>query len=266
MMRIWFLLLFGPAALVAGDWTAKLEEASRCEAQGRWQAAAAIYQQALEEGAADPLDMELALGQLAYYRGDYGDARRWYRRAEDRLRDAPQSRRWPELLVGRAVLDVVEGRLTAAEVRLRRALDFSQENGIRPLPGIFHNLATIELQTRRLVDAERHQGDALQVFRESLGARHEEVRRAWISYSTIAALRGDWPEAERRIRAALDIAESPEALETYIVILEKQKRKKEARLLRERLGSASVALPAANGIVDVQLLPRGAASAVVMVK
>jgi len=265
-MRIRFLLLFAPALLAAVDWTAKLEEARQWEAQGRWHAAAAIYQQALDEGGADPLDMELALAQLAYYRTDYGDARRWYRRAEDRLRNAPQSPRWPELLVGRAVLDVVEGKLTAAELRLRQALDFSQEHGIRPLPGIYHNLASIELQTGRLPEAERHQTDALRTFQETLGPRHEEVRRAWISYSTIAALRGDWPEAERRIRAALEIAESPEALETYIVILEKQKRKKQARLLRQRLGSTTVPVPAANGIVDAQLLQRGTASAVVMVK
>jgi tetratricopeptide (TPR) repeat protein len=265
-MRIWFLLLFGPALLAAVDWTAKLEEAGRWEAEGRWQEAAAIYQQALDEGAADPLDMELALGQLAYYQSDYRGARRWYRRAEDRLRNVPQSQRWPELLVGRAVLDVVEGKLTAAELRLRQALDFSQLNGIRPLPGIYHNLASIELQTGRLSEAERHQGDALRMFQEHLGPRHEEVRRAWISYSTIAALRGDWPEAERRIRAAMEIAESPEALETYIVILEKQKRKKEARMVRERLGSTTVPVPAAHGIVDAQRLRRGAASAVVMVK
>lgn len=265
-MRFHLLLLFATALWGAEDWPAKLAAARQCEAAGRWAEAAAIYQQALAEGAGDPLDLELALGQLGYYRNAYGEARLWYRRAAERMRGQPQAPRWPELLVGRAVLDLVDGKLTAAEQGLRTALRISQENGVAPLPGILHNLASIELQTGRLADAERHQADGLRMMQENLGPRHEEVRRAWISFSTIAGLRSDWPAAERRIRAALDIAETPEALANYIVILEKQKKTKQARLLRRRLGNAPLPLAAAGNIVDAQLLSRRAAPAVVMVK
>jgi hypothetical protein len=101
-------------------------------------------------------------------------------------------------------------------------------------------MASVEAQTGELAKAERHQKEALAMFREQLGERHDSVMRAWISLSTIQGLRRDWRAAERSIQQALAIRETAEGLANLAAV--------------RRRGQRSEAPTEARHLVDVQTL------------
>jgi hypothetical protein len=117
------------------------------------------------------------------------------------------------------------------------------------LAGVLHNLASVEMQSGRLDVAHNHQREALELFRREFGDRHEYVMRAWISLSTLEGLRAAWPAAERSLRHALAIAETPEALANYAVVLDRLGRGGEAKKIRQR-----VAPTASNPLIDASAL------------
>jgi uncharacterized protein HemY len=117
------------------------------------------------------------------------------------------------------------------------------------LAAALHSLAAVEMQTRHLDEAVVHETRALAIWRQQLGDRHRYVMKAWISLSSLQGLRGEWQAAERSLQAALAIAETPEGLANYAVVLEKLKRGREAKAVRQRLHGQTV-LPTA--LVDVK--------------
>lgn len=132
------------------------------------------------------------------------------------------------LLNARGTLHLVEGDLASAERELVRALELAE------LPAALHNLAAVEMRTGRLREAEIHQTRALALWqREPGGTRY--VMKAWVSLSSIQGLAGDWEAAAGSLQQALGIAETPEALANYAIVLEKLKRGREAREIRARL-------------------------------
>src|SRR5712672_1620831 len=104
-------------------------------------------------------------------------------------------------------------------------------------------------------DAAAHETRALALWRKEFGDRHYYVMKAWISLSSLQASCGKWRDAERSVRNALSIAETPEALANYAVILDKLKRGSEAREIRHRLHAER---PPASSLVDVKEMPHEA--------
>jgi hypothetical protein len=76
----------------------------------------------------------------------------------------------------------------------------------------------------RLGEAAVHEKKALAIWRQQFGDQHYYVMKAWISLSSLQGLGSDWRAAESSLHEALSIAETPEALAKYAVVLEKLKR------------------------------------------
>jgi tetratricopeptide (TPR) repeat protein len=228
------------------------ERGAALERERRWEEAAEVYRSALARlSSADARDDRIwlltSLAEISFERREYGEARRWLREAEGLDPDAAERVR---LLNASGTLHLVEGNLTAAQRDLSQAVAVSATPA--DLAAALHNLAAVEMQTRRLEDATVHETKALALWRQELGDRHYYVMKAWIGLSSAQGLRGNWQAAEDSLRNALAIAETPEALANYAVVLEKLKRGREAGEIRRRLGRQS---PAASPLVDVKAMP-----------
>jgi tetratricopeptide (TPR) repeat protein len=116
-----------------------------------------------------------------------------------------------------------------------------------------HNLAAVEMHRARLAEAAAHEAQALALWRERLGDRNWYVMKAWISLSSLEGLRGDWLAARLSLERALAIGESDEALSNYAIVLDKLKRHKEARAIRQRVHKTAVGL---FPVVDVNAFSR----------
>jgi tetratricopeptide (TPR) repeat protein len=243
----------------SATWLAKvLENGRRLEAKREWDRAEAAYKAALIECELrdchhERFWLQTSLAEMAFNQSDYVRSERWLKAAEDYLRKRPAND--PDrirLLSAKAALHLVEGRLTAAERDLSAAAAIARRNEASFfLAGILHNLASVEMQTGRLDEAHDHQQQALSLFTSEFGERHEYVMRAWISLSTIQALRTDWRAAEQSLRHALAIRETPEALGNYAVVLEHLKRGRQAREIRKRIAPP---LPP-KALIDASALP-----------
>jgi tetratricopeptide (TPR) repeat protein len=153
----------------------------------------------------------------------------------------------------------VEGNLTAAERDLSRAVAISDSIATSlDLAAALHNLAAVEMHTRRLREATVHETKALAIWRQQLGDRHYYVMKAWISLSSLQGLSNAWRAAESSLRKALDIAETPEALANYAVVLEKLKRGKEGQRDPWPVARAD-AVPFARGGCEGRAVRSGAA-------
>jgi tetratricopeptide (TPR) repeat protein len=217
--------------LLAASLSDALERGIQLEENHRWEEAAALYEAALPEST-EPLRLQFAIAEMCFNQQDYARTRKWLRAVEGSLRDHPgDAGEWARLLNAKAALHLVEGNLSAA----RRVLA-----GVAPSAGTLHTMASVEAQTGELAKAERHQKEALAMFREQLGERHDSVMRAWISLSTIQGLRRDWRAAERSIQQALAIRETAEGLANLAAV--------------RRRGQRSEAPTEARHLVDVQTL------------
>ncbi len=241
-------------AAVAGDGFEDVRrQGALLESERRWQDAEAVYRAALDDPALVPANrywILVSLAELAQRLGEFAAARRRLAEAERLIPDERGRVQW---LNARAALHLVEGKLAAAGEDLTRALPAAGRVADKALlGGVLHNLASYELQTGRASLALPHQRQALALWTAAYGERHEYVMRAWISLSSIQGMLGDWMAAERSLRQALQVAETPEALANYAVVLDHLQRKKEARAIRRRIPATSVS----NAIVDVQAQPR----------
>jgi tetratricopeptide (TPR) repeat protein len=268
-MRIACLLLI-PWQLAAADWLPEVKQrGAALEKELHWADAAGVYQSALARLGAEGLPAEAlpaeaarndrfwlltSLVEISFERQEYTMARGWLRQAEDTLRglgqDAPERVR---LLNAWGTLHLVEGNLTAAERELSRAVEMSESMAApTDLAAALHNLAAVEMHTGRLRDATAHEMKALAIWRRQFGDRHYYVMKALISLSSLQGLSGDWRAAEASLQNALEIAETPEALANYAVVLEKLKRRKEAREIRRRI---HLPMPAPPPLADVKAMP-----------
>lgn len=232
-------------------------QAAAFERNRQWAEAAAVYRAALEQGgpalsATNQFVLRLALSEMAFNQRDYAESRRWLRQAEPFV-PTPEAR--VSFFNARAALHIVEGNLSAA----RRDLDAAA--AIAPSAATLHHLASIEAQTGALLSAQAHEQEALSLWRSEFGPNHEYVRRAWVSLSAIQVLRKDWESAAQSLGNALAIAEAPDALTNYAVVLDHLHRGKEARAIRSRLPRPL----RPNALVDVQSL-RGQSPVNVLVR
>jgi tetratricopeptide (TPR) repeat protein len=228
------------------------------EEERLWREAGALYEQTLQGcGPLAPPDDRIwlltSLSEMSFNQGLHDDARRWLRYASQAIQDYPKdSPVWIQFLNATAALHLVEGRLSLAEKDLLTVVSTARQIGDqRAFAAALHNLASVEMQTGRLDVAYEHQLKALAIDRDVFGERHESVMRAWISLSTIQGLRGEWRAAEQSLLQALAIAETPEALANYAVVLDHLKRSKEARAIRSRIPLTT----ASNKVVDINALP-----------
>ena len=240
MRNLILLLFFAHGASASEDFVSK---GAALENERKWDEAAAVYQAALDRCTDRCSWLLTSLGEMAFNRGEYREARRWFDRAKDT--GGVGSGR---LLGASGALHVVEGRLKEAERDLIAAIRLNED--LESVAVALHNLASVEMQTGRLAAAEQHELEAIALCRGALGDRHEYVRRGWISLSTVQGLRRDWKAAERSLRNALAIARTADALANYAVILEHSKRGKEAREIRRRLP----AVPRPSATVDATAL------------
>jgi len=283
-MRVAYLLLVA-WHVAAADWLQEAKQRGAALETGfHWAEAAGVYESALTRlGAAGPraegppaegapaesahaesLHAEsvreerfwllTSLVEIAFERQDYTAARGWLRQAEDTLRDV--GRDTParvRLLNAWGTLHLVEGNLTAAEQELSRAVEMSEWLAApSDLAAALHNLAAVEMHTGRLRDATANETKALTIWRQQFGDRHYYVMKALISLSSLQGLSGEWRAAEVSLQKALGIAETPEALANYSVVLEKLKRGKEAREIRRKI---HLPMPAPAPFADVKAMP-----------
>jgi tetratricopeptide (TPR) repeat protein len=211
------------------------ELGAELEAAGRWEDAARLYRATLDQSPptlADRFWLLTSLAEIDFNRQDYDAAERWLHQAEQL--GQPSGR--PRLLAARGTLHLVRGNLTAAQRDLSQALDLTTADAPpEDRAAVLHNLAAVEMQIGHLTDAENHQRQALGLWRGRLGDRHDYVLKAWIGLSSVQGLREEWSAAAESLRRALAIRESDEALANYAVVLEKLKRRKEAKAIRARL-------------------------------
>jgi tetratricopeptide (TPR) repeat protein len=257
MKGIWLLLLVWP--LVAADWLQEARERGTALENGRqWADACTVYRSALARlGPAGPLAdrywLLTSLAEVTFEQQDYGQTRHWLRAATDAIRslppDAPEQLR---LLTARGALYLVEGNLTAAERDLAQAAASRTSLPARDRAAALHNLAAVEMHSGRLREASTHEKQALTIWRCEFGDRSGYVVKAWISLSSLQGLSGDWRAAETSLRHALAGGETPEALANYAIVLEKLKRRREAREIRRRLPVAALT-PAP--LTDVKAMP-----------
>jgi tetratricopeptide (TPR) repeat protein len=237
---IWTVLASAAAAGVR-------ERGAELEAAHLWEEAVHLYRSALDDLPAGDTDTRLwlltSLAEVEFNRQEYGAAERWLHQAGQLPLpgNSPESIR---LMTARGTLYLVRGNLTAAERELARALELTASTGLpEDRAARLHNLAAVEMHTGRLDVADAHEREALQIWRDLLGDSHEYVLKAWISLSSLQGLRGDWPAAEESLRRALAIRESDEALANYAVVLEKLKRRNEAKAVRARLHGPMIPAP-----------------------
>ena len=240
MKIVWLFLLAWPGA---ADWLQEARERGTVlETERQWEQASAVYRSALVRLGRSGLQQDrfwllTSLAEVSFERQEYGKAHEWLREAEGELhglrQDAPERLR---LLNDWGTLHLVQGNLTAAERDLSRALAISESVATPPdVAALLHNLAAVEMQTGRLGLATLHETKALAILRQQFGDRHYYVMKAWISLSSLQGLCNDWRAAGSSLEKALAIAETPEALANYAVVLEKLKRRSEAREIRRRL-------------------------------
>jgi tetratricopeptide (TPR) repeat protein len=177
------LFLFLAGVCPANEWLREVQDrAAVFEGRRDWAQAEAVYRQALE-GAAGPdaFRIRMALCEMVFNQGKHPEAGRLLRElgTPGSPEEAAQAHNaW-------AALYMVSGNLTAAMRELRLALAAEES------AATLHNLASVEAQTGELQAAEEHQRRALSLWRGQFGERHEYVRRALISLSSIQGLRKD---------------------------------------------------------------------------
>jgi tetratricopeptide (TPR) repeat protein len=256
-MRIyWLLLVTLPAA--ASDPLAEIRaQGAELELTHRWEEAAGLYRSMLGQagGRDDRFWLLTSLAEVEFERQDYAQAKRWLHQAAEMIEGLPAGA--PErvrLLNAWGTLHLVQGDLTAAEQELSRAVELGEP--VAPpedRAAALHNLAAVEMHRNRLVEAAAHEEHALALWRERFGDRHYYVMKAWISLSSLEGLRGDWLAARQSLERALAISESDEALSNYAIVLDKLKRHKEARAIRQRIHKPAVTL---LPVVDVNAFSR----------
>jgi len=229
------MLTMALVAMLAGSGDF-LSRAKTLEAAGQWEAAHEIYRHAFDTLPAetpheDRLRLLTVLADVSVRSGDFRRALTWIGKADADVRtDADRA----VLLNARGNIALRQGRLGVAENEFRAALELRPpaDTGAAALI----NLASVESQTGRVPQARVHAQEALQLWRRELGDRHPSVAGAWITLSTMEALSGDWRAAERSLRAALDVEQSPDAMWNLAVVLERLGKGGEAARWRKQVG------------------------------
>ena len=237
-MRIfWLLLAILPAA--ATEPLAEIRaRGAELESAHRWEEAADLYRSTLGKAAGrdERFWLLTSLAEVEFERQDYAQSERWLSQAAATVEGLPEEA--PErfrLLNARGTLHLVQGNLTAAERDISRAVAFGGLVAPEDRAAALHNLAAVEMHQNRLGEAAAHEAQALAIWRERFGDRHYYVMKAWISLSSLEGLRGDWQSAARSLERALAISESDEALTNYAIVLDKLKRHKEAKAIRQKV-------------------------------
>ena len=258
MRFAWLLILMCPPG-AADSLEQVRQRGAGLEANRQWEQAGAVYQAAL--GNLDPggslqdrFWLLTSLLEISFEQHDYRQARRWLHEAEKALGDLnPCVPERVRLLSAWGTLHLVEGNLTAAERDLSHALAASESVANPPdLAATLHNLAAVEMRMGRLEPAALHEKRALALWLKQFGDRNRYVMKAWISLSSLQGLSSDWPAAERSLKKALAIIETPEALANYAVVLDKLKRHREAKEIRRRI---HLRAPSPSALADVKGMP-----------
>ncbi|MGA2599914.1 MAG: tetratricopeptide repeat protein [Bryobacteraceae bacterium] len=180
-----------------------------------------------------------------------------FRKAEIALREIQN----PESLDGReqatfenarASLDLAQGKLTAAEPRLRHAEEILEQipGASSELAVVLNNVAAIEMRSGRYPAAYDHARRAVDLWKNSTPSGADLIR-GWASLGSIQYLTGRYQDAASSLRNAISLAEvyySPrhpllaDLLDSYAIVLVRlhlRRNAKEARLRASQIRSAA---------------------------
>jgi len=174
------------------------------------------------------------------------------RQAEAVLADAQKQVAQPpdrvaraELLNAWSALHSARGQLSAAEAELKEAWQITAPSeGRQDLrPTILHNLAAVEMRTRRYPEALDHEEQALRLLESDPSPDRRKLMRAWASLASLYYMMGRPQEARSSMERALGCAEKiygprsailADLLDSDAIILDHLKAKKQAKYERTR--------------------------------
>jgi len=236
-------LLLAALVLPPQDW---MRDGHRAMDEGRVRDAAVAFRRALAEGTRlglpnqDLVRIRVALATAFMEARDL-------RAAASVLREGHAQEPVPraELLNARGSLDLMQDRISEAATELGEAREL-----VRNMPdatvlaaSILHNLSGAELREGLYNQALSHAEEALKLLEKSVSSDHPNVIRARASLGTLEYLMGEPRRARASMEAAIASAERAygvahplvaDLLDSNVVILERLKRKKEAKAALER--------------------------------
>ncbi len=171
-----------------------------------------------------------------------------YRQAEVALRNAEKLASHPieraEVLNARGSLSLAHGQYTTAARQYSDALMILEGQTVgADLPVVLHNLAAAEIWLGEYDSAFQHMQHALALWQKQLPPDHSNLIRGWASMGSAEFLMGRLQDARVSIERAIGSAEKTwgpndpvlgEMLESYAVVLDRLKLKKEAKVARAR--------------------------------
>jgi tetratricopeptide (TPR) repeat protein len=212
------------------------------------------------------LPVELSLVTAYLEAGEFHLAETLLQQARRQTTDIPAGRLLADFHSAWGSLHLLEGNLSAAESEFRKAqgiLDAVGESCALQAD-LRHNLAAIEMRTGRFADAYRDAEFALHVWESTDGPLSDRYIRGLGSLGTLQFLSGKSESARASLQRAVGLAEqlygpthplTAGLLESYAVVLDKLKQKKEAKIARRRAAAARTNQPeshAAESMIDVR--------------
>jgi len=236
------LFLILAAAILPAHSQNWIAEGNRALDSGRPREAITLLRSAISEASGGVLPLQISLA-TAYF--DAGE----YRLAEDVLKHAEKPTSGTvahaELLNAWGGLHLVQSRLTEAERELSEALRIIRQQPERQdlLPVVLNNLSGVETRMGRYAEGLNHGLEAVRLWQETLSPNHPDLIKGRGSLATIQYLKGRFQEAHELMKTAIGSAEITYGAEDRTVadmlisdalVLDKLKRKKEAKAARQR--------------------------------
>jgi tetratricopeptide (TPR) repeat protein len=243
-----FILTLGAVPTQAQDWTAVGNQAFDA---GHFREAVAAFEKALASfdaaGAAPretvPLKITLATAYLGA--GEHREAERVLQSIQNiELKPTDELARISQLNAWGA-LHVIQGKLQDAESEFQAALKILSHRATPEEIGAIlrNNLAAIEVLTGRYAEGLNHASEALRLWEELAGPDSPKLIRGWAISASAQFMSGQHEDAQHSLERAISIAQKAygptnplvgDLLESDAVVLERLKRKKEAKIARQQ--------------------------------
>jgi tetratricopeptide (TPR) repeat protein len=245
------LALIAFAGSLLAQETEWIAAGNRALDKGSAEEAAADFARALDEHLRAGVPVKDLLHLRVTLATAYMEARR-YREMEAVLQEAQKtvgkltdrlSR--AELLNAWSALHLKLGRVAEAQSELQEARGIVEElpDPGDLLPTVLHNLAAVEMRTRRYEAALGHEQEAIRGLENASVPDYAMLIRAWASLGSLQYMMSQPQEARVSTERALMLAENTygpthplvaDLLESDAVVLEKLRLKRDARRARER--------------------------------
>jgi tetratricopeptide (TPR) repeat protein len=276
-LKLFILLLsLGVVSTQAQNWTAVGNQAFDA---GHFREAAAAFEKALaafDASGAPPretMPLQITLSSAYMGAGEYREAERVLQRIQNiELRPTDELTRVSQLNAWGA-LHVIQGKLQDAESEFQAALKILSHRATREKLGaiVRNNLAALEVLTGQYAEGLNHAREALTLWEELAGPDSPNLIRGWAISASAQFLSGQHQDAQHSLERAISIAQKAygptnplvgDLLKSDAFVLERLKRKKEAKIARQQarriLGPDRPAGPEAlTWNVKTALVPNG---------